>query len=158
MNILFQILKFRLMKTLKLVIIICDGMVALLGFVFALIYLLRPEFMDYHAIAVHETWAEVDPGFQILIIALMRVSGGGFLGVSLAITMLLYIFLKQDKVWPITAIFFIGQSILIPTLYATLLVKYHTGANPPWIAAVIAIVILLVAWILALIRKKNKQK
>jgi hypothetical protein len=148
-------IKLRSMKIIKFTIILCDGLVALLGLAFAFAYLFRPEFMSYHAVAVHETWADVDPGFQILIIALMRVSGGGFLAISVAITMLLYQFHKQDKVWPVTAIFFIGQSILIPTLYATLLVKNHTGANPPWIAAAAAIGLLLAGWILALIRKNR---
>ncbi len=143
------------MKLLKNAIILCDGLVALLGLAFAFAYLFRPEFMSYHSVAVHEIWADVDPGYQILIIALMRVSGGGFLAISVAIIMLLYQFHKQDKVWPVTAIFFIGQSILIPTLYATLLVKNHTGANPPWIAAAAAIGLLLIGWILALIRKNR---
>ena len=148
-------IKLWLMKLFKFTIILFDGFVALLGLAFAFVYLFRPEFMSYHLLAVHETWADVDPGFQILIIALMRVSGGGFLAISGAIMILLYQFYKHEKVWPVIAIFFIGQSILIPTLYATLLVKNHTGANPPLTAAAFAIGLLLIGCILALIRNNQ---
>ncbi len=146
------------MKATKIAILICDGLVALLGFAFALIYIFRPEFMHYHSIAVNEAWADVDPQFQILILALMKVSGGGWLGVSIAITVLLYRFYRFEKRWFIVAIFLIGQSILIPTLYATLLVKHHSNANPPWIAALGAIILLTAGLILALARNDSPEE
>jgi hypothetical protein len=143
------------MKGIKITILILGSLVAILGYIFAFMYLFRQEFMPYHAIAVNESWAQVDPKMQVLILALMRVSGGGWLCVSIAMTILLFKYYKTEQLWLMTALFFIGLAIVIPTLLATLIVKNNSGANPPWIAAAAAILVLLVGWILALIRKKK---
>ena len=67
----------------------------LLGFLFlitlALIYLFRSEFMPYHAVAVGQSWDDVDPAFQILILALMKVAGGGWFATAVATIILLFI-------------------------------------------------------------------
>jgi hypothetical protein len=47
----------------------------LLGII-GLVYLFRSQFMPCHAIAVGKTWTEIDPAFQILLLALIRVVGG----------------------------------------------------------------------------------
>jgi hypothetical protein len=146
------------MKGVKITILILGSLVAILGYIFAFMYLFRQEFMPYHAIAVNESWAQVDPRMQVLILALMRVSGGGWLGVSIAMTILLVKYNKTDQLWLMTSLFFVGLAIVVPTLIATLLVKNHSGANPPWIAAAAAILVLLAGWILALIRKNHKPK
>ena len=41
---------------------------------FGIVYLVRPEFMAYHAVAVGMPWVAVAPSFQVLILALMRRS------------------------------------------------------------------------------------
>jgi len=69
-------------KFLVITLSVLYGLISLLGFIFAYIYLFRSEFMPYHAIAVGKDWADVAPEFQVLILALMRVSGGGWLGVA----------------------------------------------------------------------------
>jgi hypothetical protein len=51
-------------------------LVAVLGLVFALMYLIRSKFMPYHSAAVGLAWDEVDERFRILIIAVLRVAGG----------------------------------------------------------------------------------
>jgi len=133
------------MKMLKTISFICYGLVALLGFVFAFIYLTRPEFMPYHADAVGMSWENVDANMKVLIIALMRVSGGGWLATSLAISFLLIAGRKFKKFWLKVALVSVGLAALTPTLYATLYVKTYSPAEPPWIAAAVAIVILLLA-------------
>jgi hypothetical protein len=143
------------MKNQKKAILAVNGLVAALGYVFAFMYLFRPEFMPYHAVAVGKAWEELDPAFRILTLALMRVSGGGWLGVSIAMTFLLFKYRRTEQTWLITAVFLTGMAIVVPTLLATLLVKHHSSANPPWMAAVAAIVLLVAGWILALLRKKN---
>ena len=74
------------MKTLKTISFISYVLVGLLGFAFAFIYLFRSEFMPYHAVAVGSDWNDIDHGMQILILALMRVSGGGWLATAISIT------------------------------------------------------------------------
>ena len=135
------------MKTLKTISFICYSLVAFLGFVFAFIYLTRTEFIPYHADAVGMEWNEVDANFQVLIIALMRVSGGGWLATSLSISFLLIAGRKFKKIWLKVALVAVGLAALIPSLYATLYVKNHSPADPPWLAAAIGILLLLVALI-----------
>jgi hypothetical protein len=146
------------MKTLKTLIILLNGLVIVLGYIFAAMYLFRPEFMSYHSVAVHQTWSQVDTQIQVLILALMRVSGGGWLGVSVAMSILLGRYYRTERFWLIVAIFFTGIAILLPTLYATLFVKSHSEANPPWIAALVAVAILLIALVLSKIRSNLMKR
>ncbi len=69
--------------------------------IFGIIYLSRSQFMPYHAIAVGKTWAEVDPSFQILLLALIRAIGGTWIATALAIGLLLFIPFKQGARWAI---------------------------------------------------------
>ncbi len=126
----------------------CYSLVALLGFIFAFIYLTRPEFMPYHADAVGMSWREVDANIQVLIIALMRVSGGGWLATSFSISFLLIAGRKFQTVWLSVALVLVGLAALIPSLLATLYVKSHSSAEPPWLAAIVGILLLLVALVL----------
>ncbi len=147
------------MKILDLISFVCYGLVALLGFVFAFIYLTRPEFMPYHADAVGVEWDAVGAEFKVLIIALMRVSGGGWLATSLAISFLLIAGKKFNSLWMKVALVSVGLAALIPTLYATLYVKSHSPANPPWIAAAVGILLLLIALFLDFVaNRKSKIK
>jgi hypothetical protein len=140
------------MKALKIITMAGFGLVTLLGFVFTYLYLSRPEFMPYHAVAVGKDWEAVEPGIQTLILALMRVSGGGWLAASMAMGLLLIQSFREEKLWIYAFITLVGLSATIPTLLATLLVRNHSPANPPWIAAAMAIGILLLSFISAFIR------
>jgi len=147
------------MKALKIVIMICYQVVAALGLVFAYMYLFRGEFMPYHSIAVGRNWAEVDPAMQVLILALMRVSGGGWLALSFALVFFSILTYRRNDIKLDLAGLIIGWAILIPTLYATLYVRSHSPADPPWIAAALAIAVLGAAFILAIIKNsKIKRK
>jgi hypothetical protein len=146
------------MKKLKTAVIILYGLSALVGYVFSALYLFRNEFMPYHAVALNATWEEVQSAYQVLILALMKVSGGGWLGVSVTITFLIREYARTERVWPLTASLVTGLSILIPTLYAVFWVKNNSAANPPWIAALGVILLLLTGWILALVRKHHLKK
>ena len=146
------------MKTLKTIAIAMYALVGLLGFVFAYIYLFRSEFMPYHAIAVGSSWADVDAGMKVLIIALMRVSGGGWLATSLSITLLLIARIKFQKVWLGAALVVVGLGCLIPTLYATLYVRGNSPADPPWMAAVGGMLLLIIALVFDLISNYASHK
>jgi len=97
------------------------------------------------------SWSEVDTSFQILIIALLRVSGGGWLAASISIAILLFIPFRSGALWANWAILAIGLASAIPSFIATLKVKLNTPASPPWIAAVMAIAFLVIGFVLRLI-------
>ncbi len=146
------------MKALKTIAFICYLIVGLMGLLFAFFYLTRQEFMPYHSDAVGMRWEDVSPHVQVLIIALMRVSGGGWLATSIGIFFMLVARRKYETMFFRFALLLIALSALIPTLIATLYVKNHSPANPPWIAAAIGIAListgLLLDWIAF---QKNKR-
>jgi hypothetical protein len=127
----------------------------LAGFLFAGMYLFRPDFMPYHAVAVGMPWADVPAEFQILIIALMRVSGGGWLATSAGMTILLIWPYRFGKFWPNYGIPAIALSALIPTFIATIYVKQNSPANPPWLLAAILIGVMFITIILSVIFRKR---
>jgi hypothetical protein len=127
------------------------SLAAVLGLVFALMYLLRSRFMSYHSAAVGLTWDEVDERFRILIIALLRVAGGGYLTASTATIFLLLIPFRHGELWANWALLAIGLASMVPSLAATLLVKFKTPASPPWTAASCGLVLLVAGFILRLL-------
>ena len=67
---------------------ICTFAASALAFLFGLIYLTRPKFMNYHRIAVEKEWEELPVKMQTLITALMRALSSGFLaGIDSTTTM-----------------------------------------------------------------------
>jgi hypothetical protein len=139
------------MKTQLLISSICFFLVVITGLIFASLYLFRKRFMPYHAEAVGKPWIELDRNTRILIIALMRVVGGGWLVASLAIGLIFYFAFLNGESWAAWVILLAGLSITIPTLIATLIVRTRTNGKPPVFAAVIAMLLLFTGFITALL-------
>jgi hypothetical protein len=117
--------------------------------IFGVIYLSRSAFMPYHAVAVGQSWSDVDPAFQVLILALMRVAGGGFLAAACAMGILLFKPFKQGRQWAYWAIPAVGLISTLSSLYATVYVTSNTPASPPWIVAGLGAILLCTGFILS---------
>ena len=147
------------MKFLKKYVFTSYLLIGLIGLMFSFLYLFSPHFMPYHAAAVKMEWNEINPDFQVLILALMRVSGGGWLATSGSILTLLVFSYKKERYWINPAILILGLSVLIPTFIATISVKLHTMGNPPWILTAVMIINLITAFIFSTInRLKNENR
>ena len=94
-------------------------------------YLRRREFMPYHAEAVGTSWAEVEPAFQILILALMRVVGGAFLALALATVVIAIKPFREAQAWATWLLPAIGFTAMGASLVATMSVARNTPGNPP---------------------------
>jgi hypothetical protein len=95
-------------------------------------YFTAKQFMPYHAQAVGTPWQEVDTGVQTLILALMKVAGGGWFVLGfLTIILALAEFRTRSAVarWtlPMATLIFYSAS-----LAATWGVYQETGAATPW--------------------------
>ena len=106
--------------------------IAIPSLVLGTIYLFRPTFMPYHAVALGKEWAELDAATQALIKALMEVAAGGWLALGTLILLLVAIPIRRGERWarwaaPIASLLFYG-----PTFLATLSVFQQTPAVPPW--------------------------
>jgi len=139
-----------MMNVFMLGAILSYGVVALVGFIFFIIYFFKSEFMPYHQDAVETSWTDIDKKFQILILAFMRAISGGWLTASISIVFLVAIPFQDGELWSIIAIPIIGLVMTLSTLYATLYVKRNTQANPPIGLVLLAIVLLVFGFILSL--------
>ena len=101
----------------------------LLGF--GLIYLIKGSFMPYHSEAVSQKWEAVDPAFQILILALMRATSGGFIATAIAIVFLQFRFSYNVDSWIPALILVLGTICMLCSLYAIVLVSTYTPGRPP---------------------------
>ncbi len=111
-----------------------------------LLYLTSEQFMPYHAEAVGTPWAEVDPGTQTLILALMRVAGGGWLALGFLTIVLSFGQIQTRSAvsrWalPIGIVIFYSAS-----LAATWGVYRETGAHTPWLPSLASIGLALLAF------------
>ena len=135
---------------------LCYLAATLLLIAFGVVYTLRTEFMPYHSVAVGMPWAEVNPSFQLLILALMRVVGSSFLALGLLVLILLFGPYRQGYEWALWAIPASGLIVCSGTLYATLSIKFNTPASPPWGASILAAMLLLSGFLLSLVQTETK--
>jgi hypothetical protein len=139
------------MSTLFLISFMSYGCVALVSILFGLIYLIRNQFMLYHSEALSLSWSELEEKMQVLILALMRAAGGGFLATGLAISVLLIIPFRAGDTWSIYTIPAISLCTSIGTLYATLLVKIKTPGTPPVTLSFLALALTMIGFIFSII-------
>jgi hypothetical protein len=130
---------------------VCYVLAALIAFAFCFIYLTRSEFMPYHKDAVELSWGELDTKLQVLILALMRGAGGGWLAAGISIIFLLIFPFREGETWSLFALPLIGLGPSLTALYATLYVKRNSQANPPVILVVAAIMLLVLGFAFSLI-------
>lgn len=102
------------------------------SFLLGAIYLFRPTFMPYHAVALGKPWAEVDAATRVLIKALMEVAGGGWLALGTLTVLLVAFPLRRGERWARWAVPLSTLVLYVPTLLATLSVLRQTPATPPW--------------------------
>ncbi len=106
--------------------------IAIPSLVLGTIYLFRPTFMPYHAVALGKEWAELDAATQALIKALMEVAGGGWLALGTLMLLLVAFPIRRGERWARWAAPTASLLFYVPTLFATLSVLQHTPASPPW--------------------------
>lgn len=138
------------MTTILKISFSCYSITAIVSIIFGIIYLTRSEFMPYHAVALEREWTELDIKTQTLILALMRVAGGGFLATGMAVILLIYLYIKTTEEWIIYIIPTIGFVTSLSSLYATLLVKNRTAGLPPVNLTLLSIGLMLTGFILSL--------
>ena len=107
--------------------------------------------MPYHAEALSLSWSELAENTQVLILALMRAAGSGFLAAGLAVFVLLIIPFRAGNTWSIYTIPAISLCVSLGTLYATLLVKTKTPGNPPVILSLLALALTVLGFISSII-------
>ncbi len=132
------------------------GCLSLIGFGVA--YLLCSTVMPYHQQAIGTNWEQLSTGMQVLLQALIKAAGVGFLAVGINGLILLFIPFRRGERWaywaiPIPAFLWNGLS-----LYITAKVAIATGASTPWAISIIGLIMVALAFILSVgSGEKNRQ-
>jgi hypothetical protein len=88
---------------------------------------------------------------RVLILALMKVSGGGMLATGVAALVLLAIPFRAGEAWSFYAIPLIGLCTSAGSLYATILVKTRTPGSPPIGLASLSLMLIIVGFIFSVL-------
>jgi hypothetical protein len=105
--------------------------VALACIVFGVRYMRRDAFLPYHAAVAGKSWAELDPGVQVVILGMLKIIGGGF--ATFGVTLLWLCFaLHGGARWAPWAILIVSAAALGPMLYVALQLRaFRPGAETP---------------------------
>lgn len=121
------------------------GAVMLLAF--ALRYLLSPTVMPYHLIAMGKRWDELEKGMQVILLALMRAAGAGYLAVSAATGCLVIGGLRRHYAWANVTVLLMFAAFLLPLTFVMRSVRRRTPGRPPIGASVIGMAVTVVAFV-----------
>jgi hypothetical protein len=120
-------------------------------------FLFRSDFMPYHAVAVGMPWSEVPGPFRILIMALLKLAGGGWLTLAVAEFVLLLIPFRQGARWALWAVPSLGLLHFAGVCNAMAHVTLNTPAMPPWGATVASIALILIGAVLSIPREAKSR-
>ncbi len=115
--------------------------------VFAKRYLLSKEAMPYHLVAIGKRWNELEQGTQIILLALMRAAGAGYLAISAAAVCLIMAGLLRHHTWANVTLVIIFVTLLLPLTFVMYSVRRRTSGRPPISASVIGIVVAVIAFV-----------
>ena len=148
------------MTRLKLASMVLYLFVVLITVAMGIKFLTASEYFVYHAQAAGMDWAAVDPGLQVVFLAVFKVCGAGFLTVSLCmLLMIVFPFAKHTRGWSVYAIPACGTLFWSIVLAATAYVASTTPAATPWSGSLFNVVVILIAFVLSLAdRSKSPQQ
>ncbi|MEQ8715127.1 MAG: hypothetical protein RIC80_19055 [Cyclobacteriaceae bacterium] len=126
---------------------IANYLAALILLGIGLIYLVKNSFMPYHSEAISLEWNEVDSSTQFLILALMRAVSGGYIALAIVTAFLQKKFASGKTTWMPLLILIGGLILILPSIYATLIVRFNSPGKPPTLLATIVIVLLIIGYI-----------
>ncbi len=127
----------------------CFATNAALGLAFGVVYLASPAAMPYHEAAMGTAFSALGVGEQAVILALMRVGGGGFVAVALASALLLARPFRAGERWAAAALLAVQLAMAAGAAYGVGTVILRTGALPPWGAALASLVLPIAGWLAA---------
>lgn len=138
--------------TQRMIALILYSLSLFAGLVYGALYLMRNRFMPYHRAALGRAWEELDLPTRTLILALMKVVGGGVLGCTIAGAFVLAGPFIAGDTWANWALLTTILCSFLPAVYATFLVHAKTGAKTPRVPALAVLAMGTVAFLLCLVQ------
>ncbi len=127
----------------------CFAANAALGLAFGIVYLASPAAMPYHEAAMETSFSALGGGEQAVVLALMRVAGGGFVATALASAFLLARPFRAGERWAAGALLAVQLAMAAAAAYGVATVIVRTAASPPWAASLASLVLPVVGWLAA---------
>lgn len=119
---------------------------------FSFAYLRRSDFMPYHGIAMGRRWSEVEPRTQLLLLALIKVTGAAWLALALAGFFLLYCLFSGDGRFVQLIVFQLFCLIaLSPAVAVATYVRKKTNAPTPVRSSVLLVILSLLGFTFAVL-------
>lgn len=120
--------------------------------VFSVVYLKRSDFLPYHGIAIARPWNKVDSRMQLLIMALIKVTGWAWLAVAFAGFVLLYLLFSRAAGFALLIIFQVFCLIAVtPPVAIAIYVHKKTDAPTPFRSGALVVFLTLSGFTFALL-------
>ncbi len=144
------------MKVFNLFSVVLYLVVVLITAALGVKFISATEYFSYHAQAAGTSWSAVDPGLQLVYLAVFKVCGAALLSVWICILFMIIIpFAKHSHRWSYYAIPIAYMLFWSITLATTLYVTSTTPATAPWIGSLFCVVTILAAFIFSLLERSK---
>lgn len=111
-------------------------------------YLLRTEFMPYHAEVVGAQWAQLDPRVQAIVLGMLKIIGGSFLSFGAVLIWMLAPAMRGER-WVGPAVLTSGLLLWVPTQYVTVYLKsVAPAASTPVLPTALVLGVLIAGSVL----------
>jgi hypothetical protein len=137
-------------EILKIIPILLYMIVGLISMVMAVKNLFSDKFLPFHEKAANKRWDEIDNSLRLVILTFLRLTGLGFLIISillLAFPIINYFIPNEFYKYsiPIIALIYcVGLFVINYSLYK------KTKANTPWRGSIYAVIVIMVGIIISI--------
>jgi hypothetical protein len=119
-------------------------LVALGAILFGVRYMGREAWLPYHAAVAAKSFVDLDPGVQAVILGMLRIIGGGFVTLGVALLWLCFA-LTKGAAWAPWAILSVAAVALVPMLYVAVKLRaFRPEAQTP-VRPTLVMMVLIVA-------------
>ena len=128
-------------------------LVAFGAILFGVRYMRREAYLPYHAAVAGKSFSELDPGIQVIILGMLKIIGGGFATLGVALLWLCFA-LHEGARWAPWAILTISAVALGPMLYVAITLRtFRPDAQTPVRPTLAMMVLILVGVGLSLLAR-----
>jgi len=138
-------------QALKIIPVLLYIIVGMISMVMAYKNLFSDKFLPFHEKAANKKWEEIDSSLKLVILTFMRLTGLGFLIVSILLLVFPIVnYFVQNKFYeyfiPVLALIFcFGLFLINYSLYR------KTEANTPWKGSLYAVFVIIMGIIISII-------
>ena len=140
-------------QVLKIIPVLLDIFVGIISMIMAYKNLFSDRFLPFHEKAANKKWEEIESSLQLVILTFMRITGLGFLIVSILLLVFpIFNYFIRNRFYefsiPVLALIFcIGLFIINYSLYR------KTKVNTPWKGSIYAVFAIIVGIIISILIK-----